>query len=166
MAAENKLDARQESAAYQAELDSSLGRFGIVTRKRLVSGASGFRCRSSEWAGIRKNSPGASLMLPQLSFPARQQTMANCPNGAASRASSRLHFRISNKLLLISNSPSDSIELLKRQLSSTPGAVVTIHHQDGHGLDSLAAKKLTDPTCNESRRVAMESMASTETDSR
>ncbi len=43
IAAENKLDAYQESAAYPAELDSGLGdRFGIVTRNRLVSGASGF----------------------------------------------------------------------------------------------------------------------------
>jgi hypothetical protein len=44
MAAENKLDARQESATHPTELDSGLGyRFGIVTRKRVVSGVSGFR---------------------------------------------------------------------------------------------------------------------------
>ena len=38
MAAENKLDARQESAAYQGELDSGLGRCrgGRIGRKRFM----------------------------------------------------------------------------------------------------------------------------------
>ena len=97
---------------YQTELDSGLSCyrcFGIVTRNRLVSGASGFSCRSSKWAGIRKISPGVRLALAQLRFPVRQQTIANCPSGAASRASSRFHFRISNERSLISKSPSDWI---------------------------------------------------------
>ena len=107
-AAETQLDARQESAVHPTELDSGLRllRFGIVTRNRFVSGASGFSCLSLKCAGTRKICPGVRLAFAQLRFPVRQQTIANCPSGVTSQASSRFHFRTSNKRSLISNSPS------------------------------------------------------------